>query len=337
MKKWLKRIGIVVAILVALVIGVLVYYSAIYPPTYPETPKPEITASQDPEVIARGEYLFKAVAHCNICHTPREEYWNKPDVSDVVPSGNHVWEMGPIGTIRSANITPDDATGIGTRTDAELARAIRYGIKANDEIGVIMLAIGPMSDEDLTAIISYVRSIPPVQNEVPPIELTAVGKAMVQIAMAGYLKPKPELYATPQVPFVREGEISVERGRYLAMGPAYCFACHSEGKVAPDLVIEEPYFAGSITPMPDPKNSDMEMAAPNLTPHPEYGRIASLTEEQFIERMRGGRTVQESPMPWESYRLMTDEDLASIYRFLMSLDPVDRNPGPSYREAGWEP
>ena len=80
----------------------------------------------------------------------------------------------------------------------------------------------------------------------------------------------------------------------------------------------------------------MEIMAPNLTSHPT-GRSGQMSEDAFVSRFRDPRGVEHSPMPWENYRQMTDDDLRSIYRFLRSLPPVDRDTGPTYREAGWTP
>ena len=81
----------------------------------------------------------------------------------------------------------------------------------------------------------------------------------------------------------------------------------------------------------------MEWAAPNLTPHPKTGHITSWSEEQFIARMTAGRAFPNSNMPWESFAGMDEQDLQAIYSFLMSLEPVDHETGPTYRKEGWTP
>ena len=81
---------------------------------------------------------------------------------------------------------------------------------------------------------------------------------------------------------------------------------------------------------------DMELVPPNLTTHPEHGRLAAWTEDGFVARLRGGRVHAGSPMPWENYRLMTDSDLRSLHRYLVSLPPSDHDVGPDRREVGWK-
>jgi hypothetical protein len=61
---------------------------------------------------------------------------------------------------------------------------------------------------------------------------------------------------------------------------------------------------------------------PNLTPDKETGRIALWPQEAFIARFRAGAVIPGTPMPWFSYRTMTDDDLKAIYNYLHSLKPV---------------
>jgi hypothetical protein len=67
---------------------------------------------------------------------------------------------------------------------------------------------------------------------------------------------------------------------------------------------------------------------PNLTPDPRTGHIASWTEEQFLARFRVGMAYQGSHMPWDAYKRMSDDDLRAMYRYLMSLEPVENETGP---------
>jgi hypothetical protein len=62
------------------------------------------------------------------------------------------------------------------------------------------------------------------------------------------------------------------------------------------------------------------MVTPNLTPD-SSGRIFYWTQQQFIERFRKGKIVTQSPMPWNSFKRMSDEELTAIYHYLKSLKP----------------
>ena len=64
------------------------------------------------------------------------------------------------------------------------------------------------------------------------------------------------------------------------------------------------------------------LVTPNLTPDPETGRITMWTKDIFITRFRLGTVIPGSPMPWGSYKSMTDADITAIYKYLHSLKPV---------------
>jgi mono/diheme cytochrome c family protein len=324
LKKGLKLLGYLVGALVAIVAVAAIYFSARLPRTFPDVPTPAISASTDPAVIARGEYLFHAVAHCTACHDPDIRTVAPGDKG--VPKGGYEWKMGPLGTIRSANITMDEATGVGKWSDGDLARVIKHGVRPDHRAAIMMFGVGPMADEDITALVSYVRTIEPVSNAVAPHEIGVMGKVLFSTAMKFFASPKMEM-APP--PFVPEGGASVERGKYLAEGPAMCFGCHSEfdgeGFVGQ-------MFCGNPQSWPDPDHPEYEVFAPNLTPHPEHGAIAKLSEDEFLARIRAPRMYKASPMAWENVREMTDDDLRSIFRYLMSMPACEGNYSPTYRK-----
>ena len=66
-------------------------------------------------------------------------------------------------------------------------------------------------------------------------------------------------------------------------------------------------------------------------PDPKTGVIANLSEDQFVARMRAGRILPGSPMPWQAYARMEEDDLRAIYRFLRSLPPYEHDTGPRMR------
>jgi mono/diheme cytochrome c family protein len=334
MRKLLKILGAFLAVLVVAVGGFVAYVQASWPPSFPETPTPDIHASADPEVIARGEYLFHAVAHCSTCHSSSmDEVATLSAENLLVPKGGFEWQMGPIGTLRSANLTSDPETGIGSRTDGQLARAIRYAVRHDDRAALFMIGAGPMSDEDLTALVSYMRTIPPVKNQVAAHEVSLMGKLLFSGPMRFLAGAKPELKAPPYVP---AGGASAERGRYLAEGPAACMGCHSEWNFETWTPVEG-LFAGDREPHPDMTDPTMEFSPPNLTPDPKTGHIAAWTEDQFVERMHAGRAYAGSPMPWEALKLVTEDDLRSIYRHLRQVPAIERMTGPVRRPVGWKP
>lgn len=67
------------------------------------------------------------------------------------------------------------------------------------------------------------------------------------------------------------------------------------------------------------------------------GRLAGFDDDVFLARMRTGKGPKESIMPWLNYANMTDTDLRSVFMYLQSIEPSDRNTGPSVRPKGWKP
>jgi hypothetical protein len=135
-------------------------------------------AAAQPTSLERGRYLVETVAYCGVCHATKGPDGQTPRGMEL--AGGRVIAMNefrtaipniPPGQIRAVvpNITPDLETGIGRWKDDEIATAIREGRRPDGSI------IGPpmpialyrgLSDSDLTAIVTFLRSVPPVRNAV---------------------------------------------------------------------------------------------------------------------------------------------------------------------------
>lgn len=325
-RKFVRGMVMLLLGVLLLAIGGYAYIETTYDRDYSSIPLPRIQASTDPAVIREGEYLVHAVAHCSACHGPSESVKDHKlgDRRDL--SGGFVLEAGPFGRFVPANLTPDPETGIGALNDGQIARAIRHGVDRNGKFAAFMaLAVGHMSDEDLTAVISYLRSLPPARNKTAPDEWGLMAKAL-----SGVFTPKNE----PPMKHVASGTVSIERGEYLANGPAFCVGCHTAADPMEGFKPTGPKFSGEPHAEPDPTDAAFEFVAPNLTPDPETGIMASWTEDVFVARMRTGRVHVGSKMPWDNFAQMTDQDLRSIYRYLRTLPPTKKETGPSRRKAG---
>lgn len=324
MKRVFKWAGALLALLVLALAGAVGWIGVTWSMDHPDTPLPQIVAATDAETIAHGEYIVHAVAHCSSCHSAQDKPGDTDVDFDAPLSGGYTIEAGPFGTYTAANLTPH-ATGIADMSDGEVARVIRHGVNRHGSLSPIMrLAVGPMSDDDLTAIISWLRAQEPVDVVRPGPEYGMLAKALSR-------RFTPRFSEAP--PYVPPGGISVERGRYLALGPAFCSGCHTNmDPLAGFAPIGEPLSGGMIDP--DMKNPGYEIVAPNLTPDPRTGHLTSWSEDAFVARFGAGRAIPGSSMPWEAFQRMTEEDVRSIYRFLRSLEPVENETGPSYRKKG---
>ena len=95
-------------------------------------------------------------------------------------------EQTYLGTWRAPNLTPDDATGIGKVTDAQLARMIRYGVNRDGHIGLpFMDSFADVTEADLVAILSFLRSLPPAPGVAPSQDINLLGK----IALTYFIDP----------------------------------------------------------------------------------------------------------------------------------------------------
>ena len=287
-----------------------------------DAPYPELAAVDDSAVIERGRYLVFGPAHCGACHAPAEMVEQAALEGEPPLTGGFEYPL-PFGTLQFPNITPDPETGIGRYTDAEVARVLRYGVKPNGQALLPVMEYQNISDEDIVAILSYLRSRPPVRREIPPTDLNFMGKAL----KAFMFTPKAPT-GTPPARSPAE-EATVERGEYLANRVAQCAQCHTRRNMA-DLSFAGPRFAGGAV-LNEPFAPDLTFVTPNLTPDPETGALAGWTEDQFVARFRAGRAVEGSPMMWELFQRMSDTDLRAIYRYLMSLEPVVNDVRPYVR------
>lgn len=121
--------------------------------------------AQDAALLARGKHLVEVTGACGNCHTPMGPQGQ--DMSRALSGGN-VFDEPPFRAVAS-NITPDPETGIGRWTDAQIARAIREGIRPDGRIIGPPMPIGlyrGLSDRDLAAMVAYLRTVPPVRNAV---------------------------------------------------------------------------------------------------------------------------------------------------------------------------
>jgi hypothetical protein len=159
-----------------------------------DAPFLNICASADSAVIARGKHLVYSSAHCIDCH-------QKANADSLIALGKEVSLTGgvlfnlPVGKLFSKNITPDTTTGIGRYTDAEIARALRYGVHPDGTAVFDFMPFHNTSEEDLTAIISFLRSQKSVANPVPVHELNTLGN-IVKLLWYSPLVP-PGQYPPP--------------------------------------------------------------------------------------------------------------------------------------------
>jgi mono/diheme cytochrome c family protein len=284
-----------------------------------DPPYPNVAASSDSGVIERGRYIVRDAAPCAACHGDPTQRAAYAQGADVPLSGGFLFDIPP-GKVYSRNLTPDDETGLGKVSDQAIARALRYGVGHDGRALLPFMEMQGLSDDDLVAVVSYLRTQAPVRNQVPPHAFNVLGKVVKATALANPVGPS----ATPLTNAPRE--LSLETGRYLVESVSLCWACHTERNPMTGA-LTGPRFGGTtgFTEVDDP---DHTWSPPNITSDPQTGRLAKWTEDEFVARFRQGRVLPGSPMPWQAFSRMAEDDLRSIYRYLKTVPPVTRDVGP---------
>lgn len=293
-------------------------------------PEPALKSSTDSSVIARGNYLVNGPAHCVSCHVSNFDEFVASDKGEPVPlKGGIGFPMGPLGVMPSRNLTPDKNTGIGRYTDGQIFRMMRHGIRPSNVASLpLLMPFWKMSDDDLVAIVSYLRSMQPVENNVPEPQWTLMGKAVRTFASTFKPIENPDAPKTspPMAP-------TIERGEYLARYVCNCVGCHTPRDLMTYEAIGaefsggmefEPWAEFNVFLGADP---ELWMRTPNITPDPNSALSKFKTKEDFINRFRQGRLINISPMDWGPFSRMSDEDLTAIYLYLTSLKPVKHDVG----------
>jgi mono/diheme cytochrome c family protein len=312
----IKKIILGLLLLVAVVaIGFVTMVYTRYERTF-EAPYPKISASTDSAVIARGRYLALGTAHCANCHSPMSDFAKVDRGEETSLSGGFNFEL-PIGKVFAPNITSDEETGIGKLRDDEIARSMRYGVRHDGKAMLDFMPFYDLSDSDLTAVISFLRTQAPVKNQRPQHEWNFLGKAV----LAFLIKPMGD-GEVPEAPAI---DSTAAYGKYLAASVANCRGCHTNRDMMTGAFIGPEYAGGTQFEVVDENGkiiSGKHLVTPNLTIDPETGRISGWSKKDFIDRFRKGRLIAGSPMPWGPFSRMTDLELTAIYKFLTSVEPV---------------
>jgi mono/diheme cytochrome c family protein len=293
MKRVLTWIGIVLGSLIGFIFvaGVVMYFigESRLNRTY-DFPSSNITIPTDAESIEYGRH--RAETLCQGCHGP--------DMGGVV----NFFDGGPLGTLDSANVTTGEG-GVGQlyTSDEDYVRAIRHGINPQGK-PIFMPAVvstAYISDDDLGAIIAYIKTLPPVDRKLNGQNFSPLAKILLAAGMLGDL-PVEVVSHDVQVTAPARA-VTPEYGKYM-IDTHDCRFCHGAdlngGKHA---------------------NPTISVISPNLTPG---GEVAFWTEEQFINTIRngttpGGHQLNNELMPWEEYAHMNDDELKAIYAYLQSL------------------
>jgi mono/diheme cytochrome c family protein len=294
-KKILKWVGVVFAVLVGLLIiaGIasLLVSRVRGNKTY-EITAANLTIPTDDASIREGARLT-AIRACSECHGDHFE-------------GKLLFEDPAMGSFYPTNISGGEGSEVGSYTASDWDRAIRHGV---DPAGKPLIAMpsaeySRISDEDLALMIAYLQSLDAVDNSLPETSLGPLGTVLVAVGLFPYAAADIDHDTPPPATVARE--VSAAYGEYLA---ATCTGCHT------------PEFSGG-SQIGAPADS---LPPANLTP---AGNLGNWTQEDFINTLRTGTTpegkvLDPEEMPWPITALMTDDELAAIWLFLNTVEPVE--------------
>ncbi|WP_143962379.1 c-type cytochrome [Litoribacter populi] len=314
MKKIFRIFAFVISGLLIILIAVVAYISIALPRV---DAAPDLAVDLNAEQVEKGRYLATHVMMCVDCHSQRDfSIFSAPPIQGTELAGGEVFDhaIGLPGVFISPNITP---AGISDWTDGELFRLITTGVKKDgDPIFPIMPYhnFGRMDEDDIKAVIAYIRSVPPVETNHP--------KSKADFPMNLIMRTMPKRPAFEKKP---QPDDVLEYGRYM-VNAAACNECHTDFR---DGKFVGEFLAGGRE-MQFPDGATVRSA--NLTPH-ETG-LKNWTQEEFIQKFKSYSApsvtlAKVSPgefqtiMPWSMYAEMSEEDLGAIYTYLQSLPPVE--------------
>lgn len=288
---WGRRVAIGVMILVGLLVLTVVgvYGTSEWRLRQSRAiPPEELLIPEDSVSIERGRHFATAISKCTECHG-----------DDL---GGQVMDMGPLGTLTASNLTSGTG-GVAPRNDGEWVRAIRHGVRPDGRPLIFMpsMLYSQLDGADLSAIIAYVKSVPPVDHVLPQSRLGPIGRLLTVTAPERILPATGIDHAAP-IPTVTPPSMTPEYGRYLAVTGG-CTYCHGDN------------LKGGIREGPPgtPLSTDLTPAGP----------MASWSQADFANALRTGQrpdgTTINPFMPWRSTRLMTDEEIQAVWAYLRTL------------------
>jgi len=297
-RKVLRGTAIAIGALVALVIvalGVVYVVSQRHIDARLTVAGHQPTVPTDSAGLARGLHVATALSKCAECHGP-----------DL---GGTVFINVPIvAKLYAINLTRGKG-GIGAAmSDLDWERAIRHGVAPDGRKLLFMPSheFAHLNDDDLGALIAYIKSVPAVNREWPASRVGPVGRLLYLKGDLPLLPAEIVDHAAASDPVITPAP-TVEFGRYVARVGG-CRGCHGET------------LSGGPIPGTPP-----EFKAPsNITPK----GIGHYAEADFFRALREGVRPPGTPldtayMPVRWTKLMTDDEIRAVFMFLKTVPPKE--------------
>jgi mono/diheme cytochrome c family protein len=314
MKRALKVGGIVIGVLVGLAGAGALFVQAGGLPRYP-VERIDLRVEATPARLARGKKLAGIL--CVGCHL---------DPATGRLTGKAMVDVpAKFGAVYSSNITAHPAKGIGSWTDGEIAYLLRTGVARDGRyVPPWMIKLPHMADDDLEAIIAYLRSgdplVAPSDVDPPRSRPSFLTKLLCRVAFKKLPYPERPLASPPIAD-------RMAHGRYL-VSALDCFGCHSASFERMNIAHPERSagYLGGGNVLIDLSGQPIRSA--NLTFDEETG-VGKWSEADLARALRQGFRPDNQPLraPMAPMPELSDEEVASLYAYLRTV-PRIRNPVP---------
>ena len=277
-------------------------HRADFPIPFPLTAE-EIAAldsAEDPEAVARaraaerGRHLIQSRYGCADCHGANF-------------GGGVMIDDPMIGTALGPNITSGRGSRTLDYTASDWDRAVRHGVLPDGRPSFMpSVDFQLMSDQELSDIVVYLTSQPPVDNEVEPPSLGPLGTVLVATGALPLAAHEMPSHQEPHAALPPATEVSLEFGRHMA---GVCTGCHGADLSGGPIAGGDPSWA----------------PARNLTPH-EDG-LAGWTYEDFQIALRDMKRPDGTPLlepmtfvaPLAAN--MTETEMSALWTYLQAVPP----------------
>ncbi len=308
-KRGLTASVVLVGVLGVAVLAVVLRVELGWPITR-EIAAPELAVEVTPERVARGRQLVRV--RCALCHYDQK--------TNALTGAHLVTEPKEFGEVYSSNITAHPTLGTGRYSDGELAVLLRTGVKRDGVSSGMYMASPFLADEDLFAIIAFLRSddpwVRPHDTPSRQSEWTFLYRALATFSFPAHPMPAAPIEAP------KPGD-DVALGKYVATALADCFVCHSESFPTLDAMNPENSagYMGGGNPVLDARGRVVRGA--NLTMDAETG-IGAWSEEAFVRAVRAGIGPDNRPLryPMLAYPDLTDGEVRAVWAYLKTLPKV---------------
>lgn len=282
--KWIfGTLGVLIAVIVVVALVMMSKGEGRFEQTW--TPQVEmVSLSEDSTTLALGRFIAESHG-CQGCHG-----------SDF---GGTVMADAPPFLAVAPNLTSGAGGKGAVYKDEDWVRSIRHGVNPDGRGLMIMPseAYYYLNDEEMGALVSYLKTLEPVDNELPPFEMKPLGKLIMGVDEAmttapGMMPDRARVTGAVRGP-------TAEWGHYRAS--VICMVCHGGN------------LQGAQPPDPD---------AP---PAPDLRVVGGWGLDGFLEFFRtgtnpSGREINKDYMPWDKFAHLGDEELTAIYRYLETID-----------------